>query len=216
MKARTVVMALLGLVVSGAGFLFAFWHVSFHDGVHVTPRVHLAELKTALANAHVVWLLAFAALNVSTLILRAFQTQSLVRRKDGKEPRWYACWQSVAVGMMMQNILPARLSEATRVVALVRAEEVSAAAQAGDAVAQEIMDDAARALGVGITNLLHVFDPRLVIVGGGVSNSAPRWWATVKDEIGRRALPIYRDSLQLVPAALGDDAGIYGAAALFV
>jgi uncharacterized membrane protein YbhN (UPF0104 family) len=133
-------MAFLGLLVSAAGFLLAFWHVQLRGGVHVTPRVHLADLRAALAAADVRWLLAFAVLNVSTLVLRAFQTQSLVRRRDGSEPRWYAAWQSVTVGMMMQNILPARLSEAARVVALVRADDVRASSVTGAFVLGRILD----------------------------------------------------------------------------
>ena len=86
------------------------------------------------------WLLAFAALNVTTLVLRSFQTQSLVRRRDGSEPRWHAAWQSVTVGMMMQNILPARLSEATRVVALVRADDVRASTVTGALVLGRVLD----------------------------------------------------------------------------
>lgn len=140
MRLRTVAMGALGALVSGAGLLFAFWRVQLRGGVHVTPRVHLGELRVALGDARVGWLCAFAALNVTTLVLRAFQTQSLVRRKDGGAPRWYACWQSVTVGMMMQNILPARLSEAARVVALVRADDVRASTVTGALVLGRILD----------------------------------------------------------------------------
>src|SRR5207302_11101429 len=100
MKLRTVAISALGLMVSAAGFLFAFWHVHVKGGVSIEPRVHLGQLRAALGGVQPLWLLAFAALNVTTLVLRTFQTQSLVRRKDGSEPRWHAAWQSVTVGMM--------------------------------------------------------------------------------------------------------------------
>ncbi|MCU1278657.1 MAG: hypothetical protein JWM53_2203 [bacterium] len=140
MKLRTVAISAVGLAVSAAGFVFAFWHVHLRGGVHLEPRVHLGQLRAALGGVQPLWLLAFAALNVTTLLLRAFQTQSLVRRKDGSEPRWYAAWQSVTVGMMMQNILPARLSEAARVVALVRADDVRASTVTGALVLGRILD----------------------------------------------------------------------------
>jgi hypothetical protein len=104
------------------------------------PRVHLGELRAALGGVRPLWLCVFAALNVTTLVLRSFQTQSLVRRRDGSEPRWHAAWQSVTVGMMMQNILPARLSEAARVVALVRADDVRASTVTGALVLGRILD----------------------------------------------------------------------------
>jgi uncharacterized membrane protein YbhN (UPF0104 family) len=140
MKLRVVALTVLGVLISAAGFLFAFWHVQLHGGVRIVPRVHLADLKAALAGAQVLWLLAFAALNVTTLVFRSFQTQSLVRRKDGSAPRWYAAWQSVTVGMMMQNLLPARLSEAARVVALVRADDVRASTVTGALVLGRVLD----------------------------------------------------------------------------
>jgi glucokinase len=96
------------------------------------------------------------------------------------------------------------------------AAAVDAAADAGDALAIELMEAAARAMGVGIVNLLHLFDPRMVILGGGVSRSGELWWAAVRAEVERRAMPIYLQGLQIVPAALGDDAGLYGAAAMIL
>ena len=137
---RVLALSALGLFISAAGFLVAFWHVRLRGGLAIEPRVHLADLRRALGGVEPLWLLAFAALNVTTLLLRTFQTQSLVRRRDGSEPRWHAAWQSVTVGMMMQNILPARLSEATRVVALVRADDVRASTVTGALVLGRVLD----------------------------------------------------------------------------
>src|SRR3954463_6980022 len=119
-------VATLGIGVSAVGLLFAFWRVHLDGGLRVEPRVHVTDVRAALGQVRLGWLLVFAALNVTTLVLRSFQTQALVRRKDGPAPRWYGCWQAVCLGMMAQNILPARLSEAARVVGLVRADDVRA------------------------------------------------------------------------------------------
>jgi glucokinase len=94
------------------------------------------------------------------------------------------------------------------------AAAVAAAAAAGDALATEVVEDAARAMGVGVVNLLHLFDPRMVVLGGGVSRSGELWWQAVRAEVERRAMPIYLQGLQIVPAALGDNAGLCGAAAM--
>ncbi|MDB4971221.1 MAG: Lysylphosphatidylglycerol synthetase/glycosyltransferase AglD [Myxococcales bacterium] len=135
-----MIMAGLGLAVSGVGLLFAFWRVHLDGGFRVEPRVHVAEVKAALGQVRLSWLLLFSALNVSTLVFRAFQTRALVRRKDGTAPRWYACWQATCLGMMAQNVLPARLSEAARVVALVRADDVRASTVTGALVFGRILD----------------------------------------------------------------------------
>ncbi|HEY7062716.1 MAG TPA: ROK family protein [Chloroflexota bacterium] len=98
--------------------------------------------------------------------------------------------------------------------AMPTAAAVAAAAAAGDALATEVVEDAARAMGVGVVNLLHLFDPRMVVLGGGVSRSGELWWQAVRAEVERRAMPIYLQGLQIVPAALGDNAGLCGAAAM--
>jgi glucokinase len=94
------------------------------------------------------------------------------------------------------------------------AEAVARAAADGDALAIEILEEAARALAVGLVNLLHLCDPQLIVIGGGVARAGEHWWRALRDEVARRALPVYRQELRLVPAALGDDAGLVGAAAM--
>jgi glucokinase len=96
------------------------------------------------------------------------------------------------------------------------AVEVSRAAAAGDPLAVALLEDAAGALGTGIVNLLHLFDPRMVVLGGGVSRAGELWWRAVRAEVERRAIPVYLQGLQIVPAALRDDAGVYGAAAMIL
>lgn len=93
---------------------------------------------------------------------------------------------------------------------------VAAAAADGDALAREVLSLAAEALGFGIVTLLHLFNPSIVILGGGVSFSGPLWWDTVRATVWKRARPIYLRDLRIAPAALGDDAGLYGAAAAFI
>lgn len=131
----------------------------------------------------------------------------------------YGCLETLASGTAIAREAAAALA-AGRPSALgapqttPTAAAVAAAALAGDPLAVEVMERAARAMGVGIVNLLHLFDPRLVVVGGGVSHSGETWWGALRAEVERRAMPIYRQGLQIVPAALGDDAGLYGAAAM--
>lgn len=94
----------------------------------------------------------------------------------------------------------------------ITAETVSRAAQAGDALASEVLLDAANALGTGIGNALTLMNPDRVVLGGGVTKSGEPYWAEVRRAARANTLP--EISADIVPAALGDDAVLWGAIAL--
>ncbi|MBI5652829.1 MAG: ROK family protein [Chloroflexi bacterium] len=91
-------------------------------------------------------------------------------------------------------------------------ESVARAANAGDPIARAVMDDAARALGFGIGTAITLINPTRVVIGGGVSKSGERWWSVVRASARSNTLPQIRTDI--VPAALGDDAPLWGAIAL--
>lgn len=84
----------------------------------------------------------------------------------------------------------------------------------GDAVAEGILRDAAVALGVGMVNLAHLFNPQRIIVGGGVSNAGPILWDTMRETVRERALASAQRDLEIVPVGLEDDAGLLGGIAM--
>lgn len=92
------------------------------------------------------------------------------------------------------------------------AADVARAANAGDALAQSVLDDAARALGFGIGTAITLLNPMRVVLGGGVTKAGERWWALVRQAARANTLPQMR--VNIVPAALGDDAPLWGAVAL--
>nr|WP_290669802.1 ROK family protein [Ardenticatena sp.] len=94
------------------------------------------------------------------------------------------------------------------------AVEVVQAAQQGDATAQHVLARAGHYLGVGIALLVHVFNPQRIIVGGGVSNAGDLLLEPARKSARDLVMKPYRDTFDIVLAALGDDAGLYGAAAL--
>jgi glucokinase len=94
----------------------------------------------------------------------------------------------------------------------VTAEMVAKAAQSGDPLAEEIMDRAGTSLGIGVVNLLHLFDTELVIIGGGVSRAGEMILAPVRRVIAERAMPGFKGA-KVVTSALGDDSGLLGAVA---
>jgi glucokinase len=91
-------------------------------------------------------------------------------------------------------------------------ESVARAAQQGDPLAQEVMDDAARMLGTGLGGAINLMNPQRIVLGGGVIKSGERWWRVVRETARAHALPQMR--VDIVPARLGDDAPLWGAVTL--
>jgi glucokinase len=92
--------------------------------------------------------------------------------------------------------------------------ELGDRAEAGDAEAIAFWQAYGRDLGAGLASLIYILTPEAVIIGGGISASAKFFFPAVQSEIDRRVLPSSRAGLQLLPAELGNQAGIVGAAKL--
>jgi len=89
---------------------------------------------------------------------------------------------------------------------------VAQAATQGDDLAWEALRVGAWALGVGIGNAANLMNPQRFVLGGGVTKAGDRWWQVVTLIAHETALPEVR--FDVVPAALGDDAPLWGAVAL--
>lgn len=94
--------------------------------------------------------------------------------------------------------------------------ELGQLAQAGDPAALEFWRSYGRDLGVGLASLIYVLTPEAIVIGGGVSASAKFFFPSALAEIEQRVLPSSRDGLKLIPAELGNQAGIVGAAKLAI
>ena len=116
-----------------------------------------------------------------------------------------------------QRLLTGRASRildlAGGIVGQVTARHVSEAAQAGDALALEIVRRTGRILGYGVINAIHAFDPEIVVLGGSVTLMGELLFEPLRATVKQFALAPYRD-IPIVRVALGDDAGLAGAAAL--
>ena len=87
-------------------------------------------------------------------------------------------------------------------------------ARIGDPESLQVLETIGRHLGTGIANLVNIFDPEVVVVGGGVSAAGDLLLRPARDEFHRRALPSLAHHADVVAASLGNDAGVLGAAAL--
>lgn len=95
------------------------------------------------------------------------------------------------------------------------ARDISAAAEQGDPLAIAALARAGKHIGHALANYITIFNPSIIILGGGVSRSGAFLFDPVREGIAEWALsPAYLQDLSVVPAALGDDAGLMGAFAL--
>jgi len=94
----------------------------------------------------------------------------------------------------------------------ITAMHVAQAAAAGDELAQSVLDEAARMLGTGLGAAVNLMNPEKIVLGGGVTKAGERWWRIVRETARAYILPQAR--LEIAPAALSDDAPLWGASAL--
>jgi glucokinase len=91
---------------------------------------------------------------------------------------------------------------------------VTELAHDGDPAALEAIELIGTRLGVGIANYVNIFDPEMVVIGGGVIGAGELLLGPARAEMRRRALPPSRDEVRIVPARFGVEAGMIGAATL--
>lgn len=96
----------------------------------------------------------------------------------------------------------------------VRAEHVAAAAAAGDAVASELWQETTDLLGQAVTDLVNLFEPNVVVLGGGVTRSGAQLLDPVRDIVQNTAMPPAAARATVTLAGLGDEVCVVGAGAL--
>lgn len=94
--------------------------------------------------------------------------------------------------------------------------EVFTEAAAGDAVAKDIIDEALTYLGIGVANAISIFDPQMIIIGGGVSKAGDIVFDKVREVVNKRCFKSMAQACEILPAGLGADAGVVGAVALAI
>ena len=94
------------------------------------------------------------------------------------------------------------------------AADVVRLAGEGDALATEVWDAAVHALALGVGAAITILAPERVIIGGGVAQAGDALFAPLRREVRQRVKLVAVESVPILPAALGRDVGILGAAAL--
>lgn len=130
------------------------------------------------------------------------------------------CWETLASGTALVREARLRIKEGTRTSILdyaggdmekVTAQVIHTAAEQGDSLAKELIARTGYYVGVGLANLINIFNPERIVIGGGLSNIGNMLLAPAFKVAGERA---YREAYQAVrfaPAELGQDSGVLGA-----
>src|SRR3954468_7362434 len=140
---------------------------------------------------------------------------------QGNCPNW-GCLESVASGSALvreASLAVARAPDTTLGRALEEGREltgpmITQLARDGDPVARGAIEVVGRALGVGVANLVNIFNPQVVVIGGGVSEAGDLLLDPAREVMHRRALRPGRDEVRVEAAAFGAEAGMIGAAIL--
>jgi glucokinase len=97
---------------------------------------------------------------------------------------------------------------------VITGELVTQLALAGDEVSRMVLGQIGRLLGVGLANFVNVFNPEVIVVGGGAMAAGDLLLEPARAEMMARALRPNRDQVKVVAARFGDDSGMLGAGVL--
>jgi glucokinase len=88
------------------------------------------------------------------------------------------------------------------------------AANAGDTIAHKVWEEVGFAIGITLCDIVWLLNPDRVVIGGGVARAGEYVFGPIRRVIEERTMKIFHEGLTIVPAKLGNDAGMIGSAAL--
>ncbi|MFQ5872418.1 MAG: ROK family protein [Dehalococcoidia bacterium] len=133
------------------------------------------------------------------------------------------CWESLASGTAIAREASHRIEagEDTLLSDVIKngsgrldAQAVHQAALKGDRTSQEILQRASFYLGVGLANVVNIFNPELIVLGGGLTQMGDQFLAPAFQVCRERAFPLHVSSLRLEVTRLGDEIALLGALVL--
>lgn len=91
---------------------------------------------------------------------------------------------------------------------------IADAARRGDRIALQIWHKAGRYLGIGLANLINIFNPEMIVLGGGVMNAADLIFRPMEESLKEYSFESNYKSVRICQALLGEEAGVRGAIAV--
>ena len=132
------------------------------------------------------------------------------------------CWETLASGTALAREARQRIADGAKTSILeysngdikkVSAETVHNAARQGDTLAEKLIAQTGYYVGVGLANLINIFNPELIVIGGGLSNIGDRLLEPAYKVAEERAYEPAFKSVRFARAELGRNSGVIGAAA---
>jgi len=132
------------------------------------------------------------------------------------------CLEALASGTAIARMARERLGEGQRSIltdivgkelASLTAEHVARAGKRGDLVALDVIQESAYYLGIGLSNLVNLLNPQMIIIGGGVSAMGEMLLRPARKSMREHAFKLPASTVRVVRSKLSPDAGILGAAA---
>ncbi|WP_158291339.1 ROK family protein [Desulfosporosinus sp. Sb-LF] len=130
------------------------------------------------------------------------------------------CWETLASGSAIVRHARCALEHAQRFNIPTALKEpldgikVADAAREWDSVAVAVLQEAGRFLGIGLANLVNLFNPECVVLGGGMALAGDALFIPAQQEMLRRVMVNPIHNVRIIPAELGSSAGAIGAAVL--
>ena len=132
------------------------------------------------------------------------------------------CWETLASGTALAKEARHRIKEGVKTsimeyaegdVEKVTAQVIHSAAEQGDSLAKELIVRTGYYVGVGLANLINIFNPELIVIGGGLSNIGDMLLEPAFKVAGERAYKEAFQAVRFASAELGRNSGVLGAAA---
>ena len=135
----------------------------------------------------------------------------------------YGCLEALASGRAIAQAAQRQLSEGRESLLTemcrgnidsVTAKIVAETARQGDALALKVFNEASEYLGIGIASLINLFNPEMVLIGGGVSLAGDIFFDNIRKVVDQHVMQSSGRDLQILPMAFGENAALMGAFAL--
>jgi glucokinase len=141
-----------------------------------------------------------------------------VREEHGEDAKRVGQLESLAAGPGIAQVTEKELARGVESLLGVlpagmrNAYEVAEAARRGDMVSIEAFLEAGRWLGYGVANLVSLFDPEMIVIGGGLAKASDLYLDALRKAMKERAQPIAGSKVRVVVSGLGGEANLLGAA----
>lgn len=122
------------------------------------------------------------------------------------------CLEHYASGTSIARRMNDKLSLQSQVFDRVDSREVIARWKAADPLATEVMEETIAALGAGIASIIHIFNPKVIVIGGGVAEAGEILFDRIRSEVATRTMPSMLDGVRIEAAYRGNASGMIGAA----